>query len=340
MVEKNINLGHFIGHEQIVNYLTLSLAGHRFAHCYLLAGPAHSGKRTLAIRFSQALLCSTYIEGLSDSNIPCGQCDSCRHWQKNIHPDYFELRLQEDKKMIGIDQVRQWQRSLANKSFLSKYKIGLISQAQKLTVEAANALLKIIEEPVGNTIIMVLADDLHLLLPTIISRSQLLKFSLVPSKSIAAGLIDLGADQATASLIAGLACGLPGLAVNYLRHPQILAEYEQQLSDLLSILSASKHEQLAWIEKNIAHLDMTAAQHRLDEFSNHLLLLFRAIYLQQNALPQWHHLPGRQKQLNQLAHFFSEKKIMALLDKLLVSQAQRQFNLQPRLLAEDLLLSI
>jgi len=188
-----------IGHHNVVQYLQNALRRHQFAHTYLFSGPAHVGKSLVAEYFIQTLFCLNYQESGSAIAWPCGECQSCRQFGKGVHPDYFLLSPEEGKRAIGIDQVREWQRSLGNKSFLTKYKIGLIAGAELLTTEAANALLKTIEEPVGNTIIVLLTDDLNLLLPTIISRSQVIKFGPVAEKDILQYLVQLGEERSDAA---------------------------------------------------------------------------------------------------------------------------------------------
>lgn len=329
-----------IGHQNIVKYLQNCLSKHQFAHAYLFAGPAHVGKSTVADIFIESLLCLEYQSGTKIVSSPCAKCQSCQHWQKDIHPDYFYLQLLDDKKSISIEQVRDWQRILSHKSFLTKYKVGAIIGAEYLTLEAANALLKTIEEPVGNTIIVLITDDYHLLLPTIISRSQIIKFGLVADQVIYDYLQTTGVNRQEAKLITQLARGLPGMALQYANSKESLITYQDSIISLIDLLQQPTHQRLDFIQAKLKGLDHITATAEVKQLMDRLLLVMRELILIKYEVHDWQNLELYQKELINLSKKYSWRQINQLLDKVFNWQNNLTYNPNPLLFAEDLLLTI
>jgi DNA polymerase-3 subunit delta' len=222
-MEKNWGI---IGHQNIVEFLQKSIKQKRLAHAYLFYGLAGLGKKEVAQRFTQEII---------------GR-------DNQVATELFELTLQEDKKNITIEQVREWRRSLSLKSFSKNYKVGIIYEAEKLNRESANALLKTLEEPAEQTVIIIIASDWSRLLKTIVSRSQQIKFLQVSQKDIKQALKDKVADSLKLEEIIAWANGRPAVAVrlaededyfNEIRALKILAQQllSAKLSERWQILS-------------------------------------------------------------------------------------------------------
>ncbi len=155
-----------------------------FPHALIIAAPAGYGKFALSQYLIQALLCQRQTDdGLLQPG--CGQCQHCRLWQSRTYPDYRMLTLAEDKKQIGIDAVREQIEWLALSRQLAHKKILLIQPADSMNSAAANALLKTLEEPAAETVIILLAENSRVLLPTIRSRCQLLRIPRASNDEIA-----------------------------------------------------------------------------------------------------------------------------------------------------------
>ena len=135
-----------IGHQNIVKYLENSLIKNRLTGTYLFYGIANLGKTTVAETFADKILS---IRGKSTT-------------------EFYPLKCLPDKKDISIEQVREWRRSLFLKSFDDQYKVGIIYDADRLNNQSANALLKTIEEPTVNTVIIIVSSRWHSLLGTIL----------------------------------------------------------------------------------------------------------------------------------------------------------------------------
>lgn len=137
----------------------------RHAHAYLLHGPAGIGKRALAERLAGLLLCGTPRDGEA-----CGQCKACLLLRAGTHPDYFDLRPEEADKPIKVDQVRELVDFVAQTAQLGGRKLVILEPAEAMNLNAANALLKSLEEPSGDTVLLLVSHQPSRLLPTIRSR--------------------------------------------------------------------------------------------------------------------------------------------------------------------------
>ena len=158
-----------LGHEQIKEYFKNALERHQVSHAYILTGEAGMGRKTLANAFAMALQCE---EGKPE---PCGKCHSCRQFLSGNHPDVIYVR-HEKVGSIGVDDVReQIINDVTIKPYSSPYKIYIVDQAELLTVQAQNALLKTIEEPPEYAVIFFLTTNADSFLPTILSRCTVLK---------------------------------------------------------------------------------------------------------------------------------------------------------------------
>ncbi len=161
-----------IGQDHLTDYFKKSIEEKKVAHAYIIEGEIRSGKEFIAKVFSQALLC----EG--DGDKPCGTCQSCFQMENNAHPDFYVLS-HDKPSMIGVDDVReQIVNSVSTKPFKGKYKIYVINDAEIMTEQAQNALLKTLEEPPEYVIIILLTTSKDKLLQTI--QSRCVKLSLKP----------------------------------------------------------------------------------------------------------------------------------------------------------------
>lgn len=186
-----MTLQTIIGHQQQIDRLIAAVSQHRVAHAYLLSGPAGIGKKLVALHFARQLLCET-AQG-------CGDCSACHKVDSGSHPD-LSILISEGS-YLKIEQIRTLQQFLLLRPLEGRYKICLIDDAEKLTVEAANALLKTLEEPQPGTILLLISSRPEQLLPTIRSRCQQLRFSKIPRPELTEHLtttLDLSVEQAAA----------------------------------------------------------------------------------------------------------------------------------------------
>lgn len=174
-----------IGHRLILDYLTTQVAKDRLTHAYLFAGPQHVGKTTVARWFAASLLChgsqANSLFGAADAKKPCATCASCIALDKGLHADLHVLDVAEGEHSISIESMRTWLKSLSTSPNMGARKVALLHNAHALTTAAANAFLKTLEEASASTTIVVTTHQPHRLLPTILSRCQIVEFQKVPT---------------------------------------------------------------------------------------------------------------------------------------------------------------
>jgi DNA polymerase-3 subunit delta' len=238
-----------IGQDKILSLLDYSLKTDAIAHAYLLVGPRHVGKRTLAINLAQALNCD-------GPELPCGQCRSCQRILDGKHADVTPIGL-DSKTEIGIDDIRGLQRLANLPPYEGKCKVFIIDDAEYLSTEAANSLLKILEEPPPSVVWLLLAAEEEHLLPTIISRCQRLELKPVPSKRVQEVLVNsYNVDANKAKLLTQLCHGRLGWALSALADDDILEQRSQRIANLVSLLtptSRSLEQRFAYAQELASH---------------------------------------------------------------------------------------
>lgn len=158
-----------IGHNDIIQYIQNAVSQDKVSHAYILNGERGSGKKMLADLFAMTLQCEEHIPN------PCGECHSCKQAKSGNHPDIIHV-THEKPNTISVDDIRtQVNNDIVIKPYSSPYKIYIIPEADLLSVQAQNALLKTIEEPPAYAVIFLLTENAESLLPTIMSRCVMLK---------------------------------------------------------------------------------------------------------------------------------------------------------------------
>jgi len=219
-----------IGQDKILSLLDYSLKTNTIAHTYLILGPKHVGKGTLAINLAQALNCDS-------PESPCGQCRSCQRILEGKHADVVSIGL-DSRTEIGIDDIRGLQRLANLPPYEGKCKVFIVDGAEYLSTEAANSLLKILEEPPQKVVWLLLSAEENRLLPTIISRCQRLELKPVPSERVQETLINsynVAANKA--KLLSQLCHGCFGWALSALANNDVLEQRTQRMTTLLSLLT-------------------------------------------------------------------------------------------------------
>ncbi len=216
---------NIIGHKRIKNLLQGSVQSAYFSHAYLFVGVEHLGKFTLALEFAKELI------GIEDDK----------------HPDI--LILKHEKNIISIKAVRELQRKLNLSSYKAKYKIAIIDNAHFLRKESANALLKTLEEPPKQGIIILIANSLGSVLPTIVSRCQIVKFWPVSNKEMRLFFLGNNISPAKARKINKIAHHRPGIVLRAIQDSKYLKEQENYLKDLQGIFKGDLIFRFNYAEK-------------------------------------------------------------------------------------------
>lgn len=194
------------GQKRALETLARNFANARIASAYLFAGPRGTGKTTTALLFAKALLCR------GAGSAPCGACKSCVMFDAGNHPDF--ARVAPEGVMIKVEQVRDVIAALSLKSYMGGKKVCLIEDADAMNRSTANAFLKTLEEPPGDTAIIIISSNPSALLPTIVSRCRVVRFVPMPPEELAPLLEkERGLAPAEALTLARLSEGCPGAAL-------------------------------------------------------------------------------------------------------------------------------
>ncbi|MBQ3391966.1 MAG: DNA polymerase III subunit [Lachnospiraceae bacterium] len=179
-----------IGQEGIVSHLQNALRTGSISHAYILNGETGTGRRTIARTYAAALQCASLTEkdGLLE---PCGSCISCMQLQGDNQPDIITVRKDPDRKSgPGVDLIRRMRSDIQVRPYAGQYKIYIVEDAQQMTVQAQNALLKVLEEPPSYAVIMLIADGLTGFLPTILSRCVVLQVRQLRDEDVVNALLE------------------------------------------------------------------------------------------------------------------------------------------------------
>ncbi len=176
----------------------------RLPHAILLHGVSGLGKQLFAQWLAQAVLC----EGRGEELKPCGQCTSCTLYTAGSHPDLLLISPEEDKQQISVDQIRAANERLGMTSARSGYRVTIIEPAHQMTIAAANSLLKTLEEPGANSLIVLVTSQASALLPTIRSRCQQLGMR-APSVQEAQSWLEQQTGKPVSAELLAYSCGAP-----------------------------------------------------------------------------------------------------------------------------------
>ncbi len=236
---------NLIGHEWAVDMLKKHVVHGTMRHAYLFAGPPGIGRRTLALRFAQALNC----QSPTAPGIPCGECRNCKQIAAMQHPDLTIIQADSEGGIIKVDQIRDARHALTLKPYTANYRVTLFLRFQEANDSASNALLKTLEEAPSYAVLILTADNPEQLLPTIVSRCEVLRLRPLRIEEVQQALEDKGFETNQSKLIAHISGGRFGYARRLLESESLLAEREERLNDLQSLISASRVEKFSYADK-------------------------------------------------------------------------------------------
>lgn len=219
-----------IGHEMIKDHFKKAIEYHKVSHAYILNGEEGMGRKTLANAFAMTLLCE---KGKSE---PCMECHSCKQALSNNHPDIIYV-THEKRNSIGVDDIReQINDTIMIKPYSSYHKVYIVDEAEKMTVQAQNALLKTIEEPPSYAVIILLTTNQELFLPTILSRCIQLKLKPLRDSVIKEYLVHtMEVKESKADVYAAFARGNLGKAIHLASSEEFQLLYQRVLQILKGI---------------------------------------------------------------------------------------------------------
>jgi DNA polymerase-3 subunit delta' len=237
-----------IGHAWAVDLLAEHIARQQERHAYLITGPQGVGRRTLALHFAQGLNC----QNPPAAGQPCLRCSTCRRIEAMQHPDLTIVQAEHEGEVLRIDQVRELQHSLALAPYEARYRVALLLRFEEAHSSAANAMLKTLEEPPAQVVVMITATSAEDLLPTIVSRCEVIRLRPLSLEDTSQGLQNRkGMPAKTADKLAHISGGRPGYALRLYSQPQLLEQRQAFIEEQFQLLSSSRRERFAFAAERV-----------------------------------------------------------------------------------------
>lgn len=315
-----------IGHSNVVEKLKNIIKSNRIANAYIFSGPSNVGKEFVATNFAKALNCKEFNDDC------CDKCVSCRKIDDGNHPDVRVIYPEGAK--LKIDQMRSIKRQETYKSIEGEYKVYIIVDSEKMTLESANSILKTLEEPSDKTVFILLTQAYNSLLPTIRSRCQLIRFSLVPQKTLQKALMSYpGMTDSRARWLTIHSLGKPGKALKMAS--ENMTENKDDMALILSILAQRDKSYLINVFKKADEVS------KLDNAIDTIIGWYRDIILVKQGCSEelLTHSDNRQI-LEQLAQCYSIKDLERLIDLAINLQSLIKRNINPVLAIEIMMFNV
>lgn len=323
-----------IGHDWAVQHFVDGMRNGRLGHAYLITGPDHVGKTTLCRLLAQAMNCER-----APAERPCGQCRTCRLIAADRHPDVQLIAPEvsgRGKLTLKIEVIRELQQDLNLSAFEARTKVAILQRFDAATDGAANAFLKTLEEPPGNVLLLLTANDADTLLPTIASRCRTLNLRPLPTDLIEESLAtrwQVKADDA--HLLAHLADGRLGWAVQAAQDNSVLDARRAHLQQLYAALDG----------RRVARFDVADKLSRKAEELPAVLQTWLSWWRDLNLLAQQNGQTtvitnvDEDGRLRELAQRWSKDAALASLKQTNLALWQLERNANTRLVLENLLLT-
>jgi DNA polymerase-3 subunit delta' len=309
--------------------LTNSIKKNRLAHAYLFEGARGTGKKEIALFLAKSLFCRN-LNGIT----PCHSCSNCKRIDSGNHPDVHVI--EPDGLSIKKQQIQHLQEEFSKTGVESKQKYYIINQADKMTLNASNSLLKFLEEPNQHTTAILLTEQINQMLDTIISRCQTLTFRPMPKEILVSQLIDEGIKPAQANLVVQLTNSLEQ-ALN-LANDDWFAEARKVVLQLCEVLDSNSQHVVIFIqEKWLGHFqDREQTERGLDILLVYYRDLLSALIGEEDSII----LSDQIDQLKHRALQTSQKQVIQKMNAILEAKKRLSANVQTQLLMEQLGLNL
>lgn len=273
---------NLIGHEWAVNLLKDHVIRGDVHHAYLLSGPRGIGRRTLALLFAQAINCTSPLS----PGEPCGVCKTCKQIMLMQQSDLHIVQKPQDRTEIIVDQIRELQHHLVLAPYESSHRIGLILNFDQANENTQNAFLKTLEEAPEKVVLLLHSDTPESLLPTIVSRCEVLRLRPVSITELSEKLQALRqVPEDRANQLAHFAAGKPGLALGYLDNPALYEKRLEAVNSFFELVHSDRRVRFHFAKdavdtkKGASREDRELMRAELAELFQNWILIWRDILL-------------------------------------------------------------
>ncbi|MBL4954228.1 DNA polymerase III subunit delta' [Neobacillus sp. YIM B02564] len=314
----------------VLRMIRNSLIKQRVAHAYLFEGLRGTGKKDIGLLLTKALFCESLIDGYK----PCETCHNCRRINSGNHPDVH--LVEPDGLSIKVEQIRNLQAEFSKKGVESAKKVYLIVHADKMSISASNSLLKFLEEPSTQTVAFLLTEQPQRMLPTIVSRCQILTFQPLSPNVMVKQLIENGVQPGKAPLLAQLTNNLEeALELNV---DEWFAQAQKIVVKLYEVLKKGPLEAMVMLQSDwFQHFKEKEQIHRGLDL---LLLIFKDLLYIQLDKEEQIVFKGESERLKQFALTTSRRRLTDTMSAILEAKRKLDANMNPQLMMEQLVLKI
>jgi len=292
-----------MGHDWAAAMLQQHIASGNLRHAYLFSGPSGVGRRSLALRFAQAINCPEP----EAPGQPCLRCRTCEQIWRMQHPDLDVVQNAQIGDILKVDAIRTLQHTLALAPYESGTRIALLLRFEEANASAQNALLKTLEEPNPRVVLLLTADDAENLQPTVTSRCEHLRLRPMAVDALAGELAQrTGEPDEEAALIAHIAGGRPGYALRLMADPALLESRAAWLDTLGALLASSRRERLLFSDKKNRNRERSDVKQELFEAFGTWLPFWRDVLLVASGSDAPLTSPDRQDEIGELAEVIEE----------------------------------
>jgi len=267
---------NIIGHKKQLDMLLAAVRNGRFHSSYLFVGQSGIGKKQVALYLAQMLNCQKN-KGL---DYPCGECLSCRKIETGTHPDVTTISVLEDKYWISIEQIREMISGLQYKAISGGYNVRVIDDAHLIKEDAANSLLKILEEPPANTVIILITPVPRSLPGTILSRCLLLRFGIFSEEEIKKEIEKFSLNEEETECVVSLSMGSLGKALEIAGDKELISKYGNIVGDFLEYKLPDKKIDR---DESIKFLNLLASRLRRSDIAKLGAVLRTQNYIRRNV---------------------------------------------------------
>ncbi|WP_071393088.1 DNA polymerase III subunit delta' [Bacillus tuaregi] len=314
----------------VLKMIKNSMEKKRLAHAYLFEGMKGTGKREMGLLLAKSLFCLSPIEAV----IPCENCNNCKRINHGNHPDIHII--EPDGLSIKKQQIGLLQEEFSKTGVESKQKLYMIIHADRMTVNAANSLLKFLEEPFRETYAILMTEQVQRMLPTILSRCQTLSFKPLSNEHMIHKLVEIGVKEHKAPILAQLTNNLDeALELN---NDEWFAQAQKIVVKLYEVLKKNSLEAMVYLQEEwFLHFK---DKEQIDRGLDLLLLIFKDLLYIQFGKQRQAVFVSKAQEFEQYALQTSGRRLADQMSIILEAKKKLQANMNPQLLMEELVLRL